>query len=112
MASRKGGFPEDVFVADSGAGSVIVLHGLSAHGEPDSRAVFADHLELPFGIAFRGDYVYVADTDEVLRIRYDPETSKWLGAAEHILDLPGLGYHQHWTRSLVSVETGKSCLFR
>jgi glucose/arabinose dehydrogenase len=90
----------DVFVADSVAGEVIVLHGLSAKSEAESRAVFADHLNLPFGIAFRGDYVYVADTNEVLRFRYDPQTSKRLGDAEHILDLPGLGYHQHWTRSL------------
>ena len=97
----------DVFVADSAAGEVIVLHGLSAKGEAESRAVFADHLNLPFGIAFHKDYVYVADTDEVLRFRYDPHTSKRLGAAEHIVDLPGLGYHQHWTRSLAFSRDGQ-----
>jgi glucose/arabinose dehydrogenase len=98
----------DVFVADSGAGEVIVLHGLSAQGGAESRVVFADHLNLPFGIAFRGNYVYVADTNEVLRFRYDPGTSKRLGAAEHILDLPGQGYHQHWTRSLAFSRDGQS----
>jgi hypothetical protein len=40
----------DVFVADSAAGEIIVLHGLSARGEAESRAVFADHLNLPFGV--------------------------------------------------------------
>jgi glucose/arabinose dehydrogenase len=97
----------DVFVADSAAGEVIVLHGLSAEDEAGSRAVFADHLNLPFGIAFHEDYVYIADTNEVLRFRYDPKTSKRLGAAEHILDLPGLGYHQHWTRSLAFSRDGQ-----
>lgn len=97
----------DVFVADSAAGEVVVLHGLSARGEAESRAVFADHLNLPFGIAFHEDYVYVADTNEVLRFRYDPGTSKRVGNAEHILDLPGLGYHQHWTRSLAFSRDGQ-----
>lgn len=95
----------DVFVADSAAGEVIVLHGLSALGSAESRSVFADHLKLPFGIAFHGDHVYVADTNEVLRFRYDPESSKRLGNAEHILDLPGVG--SHWTRSLAFSRDGQ-----
>jgi len=96
----------DVFVADSAAGQVIVLHGLSAQGAAESKTVFADHLNLPFGIAFHGDYVYVADTNEVLRFRYDPNSSKRLANAEHVLDLPGMGYHQHWTRSLAFSADG------
>ena len=94
----------DVFVADSAAGKVIVLR---SHGGVTSPVVFADHLTLPFGIAFHNDYVYVADTNEVLRFRYDPKTSDRLGSAEHILDLPGMGYHQHWTRSLAFSVDGK-----
>lgn len=90
----------DVFVADSADGSVVVLQGLSPEALPKSRTIFADHLNLPFGIAFYGNYVYVVDTNEVLRFAYDPKTSKRLGDAEHILYLPGMGYHQHWTRSL------------
>lgn len=90
----------DVFVADSGAGAVIALRGLSSDGTSQSRTVFADHLNLPFGIAFHGAYVYVADTNGVLRFPYSPQSSSRLGDAEHILDLPGMGYHQHWTRSL------------
>ncbi len=97
----------DVFVADSAAGQVIVLPGPQTQSESASRTVFADHLNLPFGIAFHGDYVYIANTNEVVRFRYDPQTSKRLGSAEHILDLPGMGYHQHWTRSLAFSNDGK-----
>jgi glucose/arabinose dehydrogenase len=64
-------------------------------------------LNLPFGIAFHDDYVYVADTNEVLRFRYDPRTSKRLGDAESILDLPGMGYNRHWTRSLAFSPDGQ-----
>jgi glucose/arabinose dehydrogenase len=64
-------------------------------------------LNLPFGIVFHGDFVYIADTNEVLRFPFDPKTSKRLGNEEHILNLPGMGYHQHWTRSLAFSPDGK-----
>lgn len=97
----------DVFVADSAAGKVIVLHYSSVLRSAEAREVFADHLDLPFGIAFRDDHVYVANTNQVVRFRYDPTTSKRLSDAEPILDLPGLGYNQHWTRSLAFSPGGK-----
>ena len=102
----------DVFVADSAVGEVVVLRDPERQGIAASREIFADHLNLPFGIAFHDDYVYVADTNEVLRFRYDPKTLKRLGDAQHILALPGMGYHQHWTRSLRLVQMGKNCLYR
>ena len=95
----------DVFVAESAAGKISVLHprGCNAGG----LEIFADHLNLPFGIAFRDGYIYVADTNEALRFRYDPNTSKRLSDAQHILDLPGMGYHQHWTRSIAFSPDGQ-----
>jgi glucose/arabinose dehydrogenase len=95
----------DVFVADSGAGQVIVLRSSSQAGLAP-REIFADHLNLPFGIAFHDDYVYVANTDLVVRFRFDPKTSRRLSEAEAILELPGRGYHQHWTRSLAFSPDG------
>jgi glucose/arabinose dehydrogenase len=98
----------DVFVSDSPAGKILVLHQpADTNGASVSGEVFAEHLNLPFGIAFHGDYVYVANTNRVLRFRYDPKTSKRLGDAEPILDLPGGGYNQHWTRSIVFTPDGK-----
>ena len=61
----------------------------------------------PFGIAFLDGFVYVANTNELTRFRYDPTTSERLGPAQHVLDLPGFGYQQHWTRSLAVDPTGK-----
>jgi glucose/arabinose dehydrogenase len=97
----------DVFVADSAANEVIVLRNRNGADKAESREIFADHLNLPFGIAFHDDFAYIANTNEVVRFRYDPATSKRLSGAEHILDLPGGGYHQHWTRSLAFSPDGK-----
>ena len=89
----------DVFVSESATGKIVVLH-VSKRGTAASREIFADHLNLPFGIAFHDDFLYVANTNEVVRFRYDRTTSKRLGEREHVLALPGMGYNQHWTRSL------------
>lgn len=94
----------DVFVAEPSAGEVTVLqdpgHGAASRG----RTVFARGLKQPFGIAFHGDYVYIADTNEVLRFRYDPETSRRLGKREPVLGLPSGG--MHFTRTLAFSQDG------
>ena len=94
----------DVFVADTlpKTGDVVVLHG---GPQAVSRTVFAGNLNRPFGIVFHGEYVYVAEETEVVRFRYDPKTSRRLGEAEHILDLPAGG--QDVTRSLAISPDGK-----
>ncbi len=96
----------DIFVADSAAGKIIVLQDASRQGHESARFTFAENLHQPFGIAFHDDYVYIGDTDEVIRFRYDPKTSRALGGSEHVLDLPGGGYHQHWTRTLAFSPDG------
>ncbi|HXY00046.1 MAG TPA: sorbosone dehydrogenase family protein [Candidatus Limnocylindrales bacterium] len=88
----------DIFVADTGAGEIDVLRDPQRTGGAQQREVFADKLNRPFGIAFREDYVYVGNTNEVVRFRYDKQTSKRTSEAEHILDLPPGG--GHFTRTI------------
>ncbi len=95
----------DIFVADTGANEVVVLRDPRHTGGAAQREVFAGNLKMPFGIAFREDYVYVGNTGEVVRFRYDQQTSKRLGEAEHILDLPAYGGHS--TRTLAFSKDGR-----
>jgi glucose/arabinose dehydrogenase len=94
----------DIFLADSGAGDIVVLRDPQHTGGANQREVFASGNRRPFGIAFHEDYVYVGNTNELVRYRYDPKTSKRLGEKEHLLDLPAGG---HNTRSLVFSPDGK-----
>jgi glucose/arabinose dehydrogenase len=96
----------DVFVADSAAGQVLVLSFSLASREAPSEKIFAKQLTLPFGIAFHRDSVYIANTNQVVRFPFDPKTSERLGDAQLIMSLPGLGYNQHWTRSLAFSPDG------
>jgi glucose/arabinose dehydrogenase len=94
----------DIFLADTGAGEIIILRDPQHTGGAQQREVFASGVRRPFGIAFHEDYVYVGNMNEVARFRYDPKTSKRLGEKEHLLDLPTGG---HDTRSLAFSADGK-----
>ena len=94
----------DVFVADTGAGQVVILRDPEHGGGTPQKEVFAEKLNRPFGIAFHDDYVYVGDTGEVVRFRYDKQTSKRTGEMEHILPLPPGG--GHWTRTIAFSADG------
>ncbi len=94
----------DIFLADSGSGEIVVMRDPQNTGGAQEREIFVDGQKEPFGIVFHGNYVYVGNTNEVVRFRYDPKTSKRLGEKEHLLDLPTGG---HSTRALAFSADGK-----
>ena len=94
----------DIFLADSGAGKIFILRDPQHTGGAQQREIFATGVNRPYGIVFHDDYVYVGATNALLRFHYDPKTSKRLGDAEHLLDLPRGG---HWTRGLVFSADGQ-----
>ncbi len=94
----------DIFLADSGAGKVIILRDPQHTGSAQQNELFAGGINQPYGMVFHDDYVYVGGTDEVVRFKYDSKTSKRLGEKEHLLDLPSGG---HWTRGLALSADGR-----
>jgi glucose/arabinose dehydrogenase len=104
----------DLFVAESYEGRVRVLRG--AGGKAEVSEVFAAGLRQPFGIAFYPpgpdpQYVYVANTDAVVRFAYRNGDLKARGPAETIVpDLPGGGRLRgggHWTRDVAFSRDGR-----
>jgi len=100
----------DVFLADSHSGRILIFRDAHASGKAGERFVFASGLLLPFGLAFHGDYLYVGQTNAVVRFHYRAGQSKAEGDPEKIVDLPGRGYHEHWTRDVVFTPDGKKML--
>jgi glucose/arabinose dehydrogenase len=102
----------DVFVAESDAGRVAVLSAADGAAEATTSTVFASGLHRPYGIAFYPPgpdphYVYVAETDRVVRFPYRGSETKPAGPAEVVVaSLPaGRG---HWTRDLAFSADGKT----
>lgn len=94
----------DVFLADSGAGQIVVMRDPKNTGGAQEREVFVDGQKEPFGILFHENYVYIGNTNEIVRFRYDPKTSKRLGEKEHLMDTPTGG---HSTRAVAFSADGK-----
>jgi glucose/arabinose dehydrogenase len=94
----------DVFLADTGAGQVVILRDPQHGAGTPQKEVFAEKLNRPFGIAFHDDYVYVGNTNAVVRFKYDKQTSKRTGNEEKILDLPPGG--GHFTRTVTFSKDG------
>src|SRR4029079_14971680 len=70
---------------------------------PDYQGRGPGGLRLPFGLAFHGDYVYVGNTDSIVRFEYRRGDLKARGAPEKLLDLPTGG---HSTRNIVFNRAG------
>jgi len=94
----------DIFLAETGANQIDVLRDPRNTGSAQEREVFATGTTRVFGIAFHDDYVYVGNTNELVRFKYDPKTSKRLGEAEPLMKLPTGG---HNTRSVAISPDGK-----
>ncbi|MGD0569261.1 MAG: c-type cytochrome [Candidatus Sulfotelmatobacter sp.] len=100
----------DIFLTESDPGRIRVYRGLTGDGKPEQSAVFASGLKQPYGLAFYPpgpdpQWLYVGDTNEVVRFPYHNGDLKTSAAPEHIADLPAGG--GHWTRALAFSLDGK-----
>ena len=107
----------DIFLAESGAGEIKILHGMK-DGKPESVTVFASGFTRPFGMAFYPpgpdpQYVYVGNTNSVVRLPYRDGDLKARGPAEVIVKTLPSGNAAdpygggHWTRDIVFSPDGK-----
>jgi glucose/arabinose dehydrogenase len=106
----------DLFIAESSPGQIRVLRGRTGDGKPEVNQVFANHLRLPFGITFypagpNPKWVYIANTDSVVRFPYHNGDLLATGPAETVVSqLPGYGRLRgggHWTRDIRFRADGK-----
>ncbi len=107
----------DVFLSESQANRVRVLRDKDGDGKPEVSEVFAAGLSRPFGIAFyppgpEPKFVYVGNTDSVVRFPYKNGDVKASGPAETIIDdVPSgkesVGGGGHWTRDLEFSSDGE-----
>ncbi len=107
----------DIFVSESRGDQIKVLRDADGDGKPDSNQVFAESgLNKPFGVAFyppgpEPQYLYVANTDGVIRFPYRNGDLKARGPAEklgvHLSPGGLLRGGGHWTRGLAFSPDGK-----
>jgi glucose/arabinose dehydrogenase len=100
----------DFFVAETRAGQIRVFRGRGPDGKPEQVSVFAGGLRQPFGIAFfplgaNPQWIYIGNTNSVVRFPYHSGDVKATGAAEVLV--PELPTGGHSTRDVVFSQDGK-----
>ena len=108
----------DIFLADSGAGSIVVLRGMNAEGKAAYIGNFVTGLDHPFGMAFypatNPEYLYVGNATTIQRIPYHTGDLHATGAPQTIVpNIPGYAQLMgggHWTRDVVFTNDNKDML--
>ncbi len=108
----------DLFLAESRGNRIRVFRDADGDGKPEVNEVFATGLKRPFGIAFypvgpEPQFVYIGNTDSVVRFPYKNGDTKATGPAETIIgNIPSgdesVGGGGHWTRDVKFSPDGKT----
>ena len=109
----------DIFMSDSHGDKIFVMRGVGPDGKAQTISTFATGLNLPFGINFypagpNPKWVYVGNTDSVVRFPYKSGDLVATGSSEKIVaELPGFAQLRgggHWTRDVVFSADGSKML--
>ncbi len=92
----------------SSADRITILRDNNKDGTPDEKHVLLtaeNGLNQPFGMLVIGNWLYVANTDAVMRFPYKKGQTKITEKGQKLVDLPGgKGFREnrHWTRNIIS----------
>ncbi len=94
--------------ATPSANRITLLRDTDADGIADVRSVLLEGLNSPFGMALVGNYLYVANSDAVVRFPYVAGDLRIEVPGTKLVDLPAGPINHHWTKSLIASPDGKS----
>lgn len=88
------------------ANRITLLRDADHDGVAETRSVFLENLNSPFGMTLVGNDLYVADTDKLLRFPYQNGDTRINASAIKVLDLPGGTLNHHWTKNVIASKDG------
>ena len=88
------------------ANRITLLRDADGDGVAETRSVFLSGLNSPFGMVLVGDFLYVANTDAVIRFPYTPGQTQISAGGTRVVDLPAGPINHHWTKNIVANADG------
>jgi len=85
---------------------ITLLRDQDHDGIAETRTVFLQNLNSPFGMTLVGNDLYVADTDRLLRFHYETGDTAIKSQPIKVLDLPGGTLNHHWTKNVIASKDG------
>lgn len=90
----------DLLVSRPHAGDILLLRrNADGNGSPDARETLIEGLHRPLGMDISGDWLYIAESNRIGRIRFNSGTGTVEGVIEPVVEgLTEDGYH--WSKTL------------
>ncbi|MEP6942504.1 MAG: sorbosone dehydrogenase family protein [Betaproteobacteria bacterium] len=88
------------------ANRITLLRDTDGDGVAETRSVFIEGLNSPFGMVLVGNELFVAESDAVVKFPYAPGQTRITAAPVTVADLPGGPINHHWTKNLVAGADG------
>jgi glucose/arabinose dehydrogenase len=85
---------------------ITLLRDKDHDGIAETRTVFLENLNSPFGMTLVGNDLYVADTDRLLRFHYENGETAIKSQPMKVIDLPGGTLNHHWTKNVIASKDG------
>ncbi|MFW9081145.1 PQQ-dependent sugar dehydrogenase [Pseudomonas sp. P2757] len=85
---------------------ITLLRDADHDGVAETRTVFLQNLNSPFGMTLVGNDLYVADTDRLLRFHYEAGATEIKTQPIKVVDLPGGTLNHHWTKNVIASKDG------
>jgi glucose/arabinose dehydrogenase len=88
------------------ANRITLLRDANGDGIAETRSVFIEGLNSPFGMALVGSDFYVANADAIVKFPYRTGDTKIAAPGVKLADLPGGALNHHWTKDLTASPDG------
>ena len=89
-----------------GGNRLTLLRDSDGDGAYETRTVFAENLNAPYGLALVNDSIFVANQDALVRFDYQEGQTRASSPPLKVADLPSAINH-HWTKALAASADGQ-----
>lgn len=96
------------------ANRITLLRDVDGDGTADQRSALLgpdNGLNSPLGMAVTDGFLYVANTDSLVRFPFEPGQTEIQVEGELIVDLPANAPNSHWTRNVVAHPDDPNLLY-
>jgi glucose/arabinose dehydrogenase len=85
---------------------IVLLRDANGDGIAETRTIFIQGLNSPFGMTLVGNTLYVANTDAVVRFPYVSGETHISKPGTKVVDLPAGAINHHWTKNVIASADG------
>lgn len=88
------------------ANRITLLRDANGDGIAETRTVFLEGLNSPFGMSLVGNDLYVANSDRLVRFPYRTGETQITAPGVKVIDLPAGPINHHWTKNVIASRDG------